>query len=304
MGSVKASDIATFLNADLLGQDFDISAVSSLTNPKHKTLVFSKKAFVYNGKNTLLVICSKETLEQGDIQTGLSFIVVSNPRLAFGKVVQHFFIEKPMPFIHPSAVVSENSEIHPSVSIGAYCIIESGVSIGGGTIIKNHVVISENVKIGKSCLIKSGAVIGEEGFAFEYNEAKTPVKIPHVGSVSIGDFVEIGSNSVIARGTIDNTQISDNVKIDDQVFIAHNVNINRSVLLCACAQVSGSVEISENVWVGPNSSIIQKTKVGSGSLIGIGSVVTEDVEPGQKIMGFRGFPLRKLLSFMKILQRN
>ena len=302
MGNIKAYDIAAFLKAELSGQNITINSVSSLSNPKRNSLLFAKKSFDHKGENSFLVICTKAVFEEISIKTGSSFIVVSNPRLAFAKVVQHFFDEKTTPFIHPTVVVAEDAVIHPSVSIGAYCVVESGVSIGEGTVIKNHVVISDNVKIGKFCYIKSGAVIGEEGFGFDFEQDKTPVRLPHLGSVEIGDYVEIGSNSIVARGTLDNTEISDSVKIDDQVFIAHNVKIKRGSLLIAGAIVSGSVEINDSVWVGPNASIIQKTKIGQGAMIGLGTVVTTDVDSAKKIMGFSGVPLKTLIKFMKILK--
>ena len=304
MGDVKASEIAAFLGAELVGENITIYSVSSLSNPKQNTLVFAKKPFRQVDVQHFLVLCTKAILQEADSVSALSYIVVKNPRLAFAKVVQHFFVEKNQSYIHPTAVVAEDADIHPSVSIGAYCVVESGVSISEGTIIKNHVVISENVKIGKFCYIKSGAVIGEEGFGFDFEEDKTPVRLPHLGSVEIGDHVEIGSNTTVARGTLDNTVISDHVKIDDQVFIAHNVTIKRSSLVIACAQISGSVVVNQNVWVGPNSSIIQKTKIGEGAMIGIGTVVTSDVEATQKVMGFSGVPLKTLLRFLKVLRRD
>ena len=156
-------------------------------------------------------------------------------------------------------------------------------------------------------MVESGVSIGEEGFGFDFDfdfeEDKTPFRLTQLVIVKVGDHVEIGLNTTIARGVIDNTNISDHVKIDDQVFIAHNVVIKRGTLLIACSQISGGVEINENVWIGPNSSIIQKTKIRNGATIGIGTVVTSDVDSLQKIMGISGVPLRALVKFMKILRK-
>ena len=102
-------------------------------------------------------------------------------------------------------------------------------------VIKNNAIISENVHIGKILLYKSGAVIGEEGYGFDYEDDKSPIRIPHIGSVVIGHHVEIGSNTVIARGTINNTIIGDKVKINDLAFIAHNVIVkSKSMYMCLC----------------------------------------------------------------------
>ena len=304
MGNVKASDIAAFLNAELLGQDILINSVSSLSNPKANSLVFSKKPFNHDGIKSLLVICSEAVVEHGSMQTELSFIVVSNPRLIFAKIVQNFFSVKSIPFIHPTAVVAENAKLHPSVSIGAYCVVESGVSIGEGSVIKNHVVISRNVKIGKFCYIKSGAVIGEDGFGFDFEEDKSPVRLPHLGSVKIGDFVEIGSNATVANGTLDDTIVGKNTKIDDHVHVAHNCNIGMNCVITACAELSGGVTLAGNNWIGPNSALIQKIKIDENAFVGIGSVVTESVKSCAKVMGLPAMPLKSLVSLKRIIKNG
>ena len=302
MGNIKASDIAAYLNANLSGQDILINSVSSLSNPKANSLVFSKKAFNYDGIDSLLVICTEAVREQCILQTKLSFIVVSNPRLVFAKVVQNFFLETPIPHIHPTAVVAENAKLHPSASIGAYCVVESGVSIGEGSVIKNHVVISGNVKIGKFCYIKSGAVIGEEGFGFDFEDDQTPVRLPHLGSVEIGDFVEIGSNATVARGTLDNTIVGKHTKIDDHVHIAHNCNIGINCVITACAALSGGVTLGGSNWIGPNSAIIQKIKIHENAFVGIGSVVTESIKTRSKVMGLSAMPLKSLVSLKRLIK--
>lgn len=301
LASTKASDIANFLNADLIGDDMEINSVSSIFSPKKNSLVFSVKPFNLDKNSSLLVLCKTDAYDKSNKSLFSSYILCPNPRLAFAKVMKEFFITDHPPFIHETAVISDSVNIHHSVSIGANCFIGPGVHIGEGTVIKNNVIISENVHIGKYCYIKSGAVIGEEGYGFDYEDDKSPIRIPHIGSVVIGHHVEIGSNTVIARGTINNTIIGDKVKINDLAFIAHNVIVKNKSMICACADISGSVEIGENVWVGPNSSIKDKTKIGSGSIIGIGTTVTSDVNPAQKIMGISGLPLRKLIKFLKMI---
>lgn len=304
MGNVKASEIAAYVKTDLLGRDFTVNSVSSLSNPKADSLVYSKKTFKLEGIISLLVICTEEVHEKCMLQTELSFIVVSNPRLVFAKVLQKYFIENPIPFIHPTAVVAKNAKIHPSVSIGAYCVVESGVSIGEGSVIKNHVVISANVKIGNFCYIKSGAVIGEEGFGFDFEEDKTPVKLPHIGSVEIGDFVEIGSNVTVARGTLDNTIVGNHTKIDDHVHIGHNCNIGINCVITACAELSGGVTLAGNNWIGPNSAIIQKIKIDEDAFVGIGSVVTDSVKNCTKVMGLSAMSLKSLVSLKRLIKNG
>jgi len=304
LGNVRASDIAVFLKAELFGEDISIYGVSPLSYPKDNSLTFAKKPFHYDGKNIFLIICTKAVFEKVGFQSDLSFIVVSNPRLSFAKVVQHFFVEKQIPHIHPSSVVAEDAEVHPSVSIGAYCVIKSGASIAEGTTLKNHVVVSENVTIGRFCLIKSGAVIGEEGFGFDFEVDKTPVRLPHLGSVKIGDYVEIGSNATVARGTLDDTLIGHHTKIDDQVHIAHNCNIGINCVITACAELSGGVTLNGNNWIGPNAALIQKIKIHEDAFVGIGSVVTESVKCCAKVMGLSALPLKSLVSLKRLIKNG
>ena len=153
-------------------------------------------------------------------------------------------------------------------------------------------MISAGATIGKNCLIKSHAVMGEEGFGFELDDDGTPVRIPHLGSVVLGDEVEVGVGSIIARGTIDPTRIGDRVKIDDAVFLAHNVNIGADTLVIANAEVSGSVTIGAKCWIGPSVSILNGITIGEGSLIGLGAVVTKPVPPNVVVVGNPGRVLR------------
>lgn len=181
--------------------------------------------------------------------------------------------------IHPTAKIGK------SVIIGNGCTIDKNVVIGDNTEIRNNVVITDGVKIGRHCLIRSNSVIGEEGFGFEYEENGTPIRIPHLGSVEIGDFVEIGNFTAIARGTINNTVIHSHVKIDNLVHIAHNCIIGEKSLIIACAEVSGGTIVGEKCWLGVGCSTMQKIKLGDNCLIGIGAVVIEDVPPGAVMAG-------------------
>jgi UDP-3-O-[3-hydroxymyristoyl] glucosamine N-acyltransferase len=146
-------------------------------------------------------------------------------------------------------------------------------------------VIADDVKIGRHCLIRSNSVIGEEGFGFEYEEDGTPIRIPHLGSVEIGDFVEIGNFTAIARGTLKNTIIHSHVKIDNLVHIAHNCIIGEKSMVIACAEVSGSSIVGKKCWLGAGCSTMQKIKIGDNCLIGIGAVVLKDVLPGAVMAG-------------------
>lgn len=221
--------------------------------------------------------------------------------MEFAKVLQNFFVKPKKSTIHQSTFIGKNSKIDKSVSIGANCVIGKNVKIGRNTIINHNVIVHDNSIIGDNCYIKSGAIIGEDGFGFSFDE-DIPIRLPHIGIINIGENVEIGSNTVIARGTLDDTVIEKNVKIDDQVFIAHNCYIGKNTIICACAEISGSVTMGNNCWIGPNASIIQNVFIGSNATVGIGTVITKNVNNQEKVMSLEGLSLRKLINVKKLVK--
>lgn len=297
---IKVSDIAHFLKSQYYGNNSVVSRVESLNKIKKNTLVFSKKnTFRYPDFESLILVPVNYTYIE---ENNYSVIKVENPRLSFAKVVNHFFVKKRKIGIHTSSIFGNNCNIEQFVSIGANCTIGDNVRIGKNTVINNNVVLYDNTIIGDNCYIKSGAIIGEDGFGFDFEADGLPIRIPHLGSVVIGNNVEVGSNTVIARGTLNNTIIEKNVKIDDQVFIAHNCYIGTNTIIIASAQLSGSVVVGRNCWIGPNSSIIQKIQIGDKVTIGIGAVVTKNIDNNGTIMGLESLKIKSLLRFKKRME--
>jgi len=212
------------------------------------------------------------------------FVVVDNPRLCFAKLATAANPDKIKYEIHKTALIGENCMIG-RVFIGAYVVIGDNVSVGDGSVIFPNVVISDNVIIGKGSVIKSHTTIGQKGFGFEFDKDRIPFEIPHIGSVVIGDNVEIGAHNTIARGTLKNTIVSDYVKTDDHVHIAHNVTIGNRTVITACAEISGSVAIGDDCHLGPNCSIMNGISIGDHSLVGLGAVVLHPVPFGVIVAG-------------------
>lgn len=297
MDFVKASEIALFLDADLEGNaDLQISKVIGLQEIDENCLSYANDKSVKIEQTECLVLISDNVRLDG---LKCTFIKVENPRLAFAKVLQNFFIKDRTFGISKSAIIMDNCDIHSSVSIGDNSSIGNNVKIGANTIIKNNVVIYDNTEIGINCYIKSGSILGEDGFGFAFEPDGTPIRIPHIGNVIIGDNVEIGANNTIARGTLSSTILKNGVKTDDQVHIAHNCQIGHNTIITACAEISGSVIMGDNCWIGPNSSIIQKVNIADNVTIGIGSVVTKDISRYKKVMGLEALPLKNLINFKK-----
>lgn len=147
------------------------------------------------------------------------------------------------------------------------------------TAVIDHCRLGDRVDIGPH------TVIGGRGFGFERDEDGSWFRIPHKGSVRIGDDVEIGACCVIARGTLTDTVIGDRVKIDDHVFIAHNVQVGSDTLIIAGAEISGSVNVGSDCQIGPQVTIREHLTVGDGAQIGIGAVVISDVPAGMVVVG-------------------
>lgn len=272
--ALSGSQLALALGLPLKGLDLPLTAVNSLPEIKTGSLSFARNQMgVPIDRAATIIGVAEENSGAGAV------IVSNNPRLDFARALQ--WIKAAGGF----EGTRRPPELHPTVVVGKGVFIDDDVTVGKGTIIGHNVVISSGVRIGSDCLIKSGAVIGEDGFGFERDDAGVPVRLVHLGGVSIGDNVEVGSLTTVCRGTLSDTVIEDNAKIDDHVHVAHNVRVGRGALITACAEISGGVSIADGVWIGPNVSIMQKIKIGRGAFVGIGSNVIRSVSDGLVVAG-------------------
>lgn len=234
-----------------------------------------------------------------DIAWSGSYIIVSNPQLAFAKVARKYAPPtEGSHSIHPTAIIESKEGISNNVSIGPYCVIEhgailgkdvvigSGVKIGRDTHIGARTVVGENVvlkqgtEIGENCRLAPGVVIGADGFGLA-RDGEHWVSIPQLGRVVIGNDVEIGANTTIDRGAIKNTVIGDGVKLDNLIQIGHNVTIGRDTVIAAHTAIAGSTKIGRSCEIGGCVGIMDHSEVGDNIKIGGGSVVSGRLtEPG------------------------
>jgi len=292
--AVMSSEIAAFLDKPLVGQDVLIHGAKPATKPEAHNLVFVKRytpelLSALNTAGEVLVLAVPDY----EGQLAVPHIITPKPRLDFAKVLQQFFASSRRGGLAGTAVIAPSAHLGDNVSVGHFSVIGEGVQIGDNTEIRNYVVVGDNCVIGRNCLVKSNTVIGEKGFGFEFDQDSTPIGIPHLGGVVIGDEVEIGALNTVVRGTLEDTVVSDHVKTDDHVHIAHNVFIDRNTVITACAEISGSVRIGKNVWIGPNASIINSIDIGDNVLVGIGAVVIKSVESDVVVAGNPAKILRK-----------
>ena len=210
-------------------------------------------------------------------------IVADNPYLYFARATQLWKQQLPRPdsaSIHPSAVIDPQASIHPSARIGALCVVEAGASIGAETVLKSRVTVSENCSIGERCLLHPGVVIGADGFGFAPDNG-TWVKIEQLGNVSIGNDVEIGANTCIDRGALQDTVIEDGVKLDNLIQIGHNVFVGAHTAMAGCAGVAGSAHIGAHCTVGGGAVVLGHLTLAEGVNISAASVATRSIlKPG------------------------
>lgn len=271
---LSAVSLAERLGLPLAGSDIRIFEVRPLDSLTEGTLCFAKETPVGGIFVPAVIIAPPGT--SPDLG---AVIVATNPRLAFAQALQLLASEPG--FLEPkeAAIVDPTAQISPTAVLGR------GVKVGARTVIGHHVVVADGVTIGEDCFIKSNTVIGEAGFGFERDEAGIPVRVLHLGSVKIGNRVEIGSLNTVCRATLGCTIVEDDVKTDDHVHIGHNCRVRRGALLTACVELSGGVDVGEFAWIGPSSSVVQKVVIGKHAFVGIGSNITKSVSDGVAVAG-------------------
>ncbi len=210
-------------------------------------------------------------------------IVTEQPYLYFARVTQ--FWKKTLavasgPLIHPSAVIDPQAQVHASARVGPLCVIEAGAVVGAQTVLKSRVTLGERCVVGERCIIHSGVVIGADGFGFAPN-AGAWEKIEQLGAVRIGNDVEIGANTCIDRGALQDTVIEDGVKLDNLIQIGHNVRIGRHTAMAGCAGVAGSANIGAHCTVGGGAIVLGHLTLADGVNISAASVATRSIlKPG------------------------
>ncbi len=236
-------------------------------------------------------------------------IRTANPSLAFSKLIEQMTPQdtsRPVG-IHPSAVVGENVKLGKNVALGPCVVVENNAvvgdntvicagsfighhtAIGSDTLIYPNVSVREHVSIGSRVIIHSGTVIGSDGFGFVTVEGKHQ-KIPQVGTVQVGNDVEIGANVAIDRARFSTTVIADGTKIDNLVQIAHNVMVGENSLIVAQAGISGSTVIGRNVTIAGQAGLVGHIKIGDEAIIAAQAGVTKSVAAGTLVSGYPARP--------------
>jgi UDP-3-O-[3-hydroxymyristoyl] glucosamine N-acyltransferase len=263
------------------------------------------------------IICSRETRA-----AAVPLLMVDNPYLAFQRAVRIFRpdVHRPVPGVHPTAVVSGDAVLGHEVSIGAYCVVEAGARIGNRAVLMAgsyvghgadigadaclypRVTVREDCSIGDRCILHPGVVVGSDGFGFAFDAGRYH-KVLQVGNVVIGDDVEIGANTTVDRATTHTTQIGDGTKIDNLVQIGHNVIIGRHCIIVAQVGISGSTELEDYVTLGGQAGLVGHIRIGKGAMVGAKSGVSKSVAAETVVTGYPAIPHNVWKRIQALLQR-
>ncbi|MGO9512422.1 MAG: UDP-3-O-(3-hydroxymyristoyl)glucosamine N-acyltransferase [Steroidobacteraceae bacterium] len=249
-------------------------------------------------------------------------LITPNPYLVYARIASLFHPESvASPGIHPSAVVAgsariaasaavgplavieDHVEIGEGVEVGPGCIVQRGARVGAGTRLIARVNLYPGVRIGARCILHAGAVIGADGFGFA-SDRGTWVKVPQIGSVRVGDDVEIGANTTIDRGAIEDTLVGHGVKLDNQIQVGHNVVIGAHTAIAGCTGISGSTTLGQRCMIGGMVGFAGHLTIADDVVITGCSLVSASIrEAGSYSSGMPAVPTRAWRHMVAHLRR-
>jgi UDP-3-O-[3-hydroxymyristoyl] glucosamine N-acyltransferase len=311
-----AKELAESLGALLEGDGrLEVAGVASPERAGARDLIYVERAKHAARAAASAALCA--IAGEGVVLPGKTVLRTPQPKVAFAKAAELLLGRPPIATgIHPTAIVAPLARVAPGVSIGPYAVIGEDAHVGAGTQIGAHSVIGAGCWIGENCRIHprvtlyvgvrighrveihSGAVIGADGFGYARDEDKY-WKFPQAGIVEIGDDVEIGANTTIDRGSLDDTRIAEGVKLDNLVHIGHNCRIGAHTVIAAQAGLSGSCAFGKHVVVGGQAGFGERCKLEDNSVIGGQSGVLggKTIRTGETVWGT---PARSLEKFKEL----
>lgn len=289
------AEIAKHIDGVVLGDDSsEVESFATLEHASNHQISFLanlkyKKFLAKTAAGAVIVNAEAASLVPNNA------IVVEDPYVAYAKAAR---LLNPVSFhgagIATSAVVSDDAVIHESASIGAQaviesgveiaehvvigpnCVIQTGVKVGAGSRLTANITLCTGVKIGARCIIHPGVVIGADGFGIA-NDKGQWIKVPQVGSVKVGDDVEIGANTTIDRGAIEDTIIGQGVKLDNQIQIGHNTIIGDHTVIAGCVGIAGSTTIGNHCVIGGGVGIGGHITIADGVQLTGMTMVTKSI---------------------------
>jgi UDP-3-O-[3-hydroxymyristoyl] glucosamine N-acyltransferase len=307
-----AKELAEATGARLEGDGAaEVSGVAAPERAGTRDLIYVESAKHAQRASASAAACA--IAAEGIPLAGKTVLRSGQPKVAFSQAAELLLGRAPIASgIHPTAIVAPLARVAPGVGIGPYAVIGEDAHVGAGTQIGAHSVIGAGCWVGENCRIHprvtlyggarlgnrveihSGAVIGADGFGYALGEGKY-WKFPQAGIVEIGDDVEIGANSTIDRGSLDDTRIGEGAKLDNLVHVGHNCQIGAHTVIAAQAGLSGSCVFGKRVVVGGQAGFGERCKLEDGSVIGGQSGVLggKTIRSGEAVWGTPARPLGK-----------
>ena len=284
--AIRLGQLIEQLGGSLHGDpNFSVQKISPLETATPSSLAFLSNPLYRSQLATTQAGCVIVSPEmQSLVRAGSACIVSPNPYLYFAKVTQLWrqqqVAEDDEPLVHPSSVVHTKAVVHPTARIGPLCVVEKGARIGAGSWLKAHVTLGADCSIGENCILHAGVVVGADGFGFAPIDGRWE-KIEQLGAVRIGNHVEIGANSCIDRGALEDTVIGDGVKLDNLVQIGHNVQVGDHTAMAGCVGVAGSAVIGAHCTLGGGAIVLGHLTLADSVHISAASVVMRSIhKPG------------------------
>jgi len=315
---MKLSHIAEYIGGSLEGPDVDVNSIKSIDSASSQDLtILLDKRYLKQATTTKAKAIVSYTKDVGP----KSVVLVKNTRQILPDLL-NLFKDKDRPigisdraymsetvvlgknvFIAANVVVGENTVIGDEVQIHSGVSIGKNVGIGKGTIINPNVSIYDRTEIGKNCIIHSGVVIGADGFGFEKDEKHKWLKVPQLAKVIIEDNVEIGANSCIDRGAIQDTVIGEGTKIDNLVQVGHNCRIGKHNVISAATAIAGSTTVGDYCMWGGQAGTAGHLHIGDNVTIMGRAGITKNIKEGETIQGFPAKNFRVSFKEQAFLQR-
>ncbi len=304
-----AQEIADFTGGALRGSGAtEIHTVGSLENARAGALACAEERYL----DAVPATEASCVLVPGGNFPGKTVIIVEQPRVAFANVAGWLFPhEPPLAGIHSRAIVAETAVLSSDVAVGAWTVIEHGARIGAGTVIFPGCYVGRNCQVGRECtvypqvvvypdveigdrvILHAGVVLGADGFGFVFDGTRQ-LKVPQVGCLHVGSDVEVGANTCIDRGALDNTMVSDGAKIDNLCQIAHNVRIGAHTTISSQTGIAGSSRIGDQAIIGGQVGVADYCRIDDHAIVGVqcGVPSRKRIPKGEVYWGTPARPLK------------
>ncbi|MCL4741508.1 MAG: UDP-3-O-(3-hydroxymyristoyl)glucosamine N-acyltransferase [Phycisphaerales bacterium] len=322
--------IADALGAELLGRaDLPIDGVAPIERAGPRSLTFIRAdeyARLWPSSGAAAAIVSRSLRVPGHDPAERTLLLVEDADIALISTLELFAARAapppPSPGVHPTAVVDPSASIAPSASVGPGCVVEAGASVGEGSTLVARVFLGRGASVGRrctlhpgvtvyhdcrigdACTLHAGVVIGADGFGYRpAPDGSGFIKIPHLGAVTVESAVEIGANTTIDRGKLDDTIIGAGTKIDNLVQVGHSCRVGRCCILCGQVGLAGSVVVEDGAMLGGQAGVGDNLRVGARAKVGAQSGVMDDIPAGESVFATPALNAHDAMKNIALLRR-